>query len=424
MENKKMELRIDPEFESKIPPLTEDEVLRLHSSILSEGRLISPIVAWNGIIVDGHNRYKFIQQHPEIEYDVYEMDFDNRSQAIAWICRNQLGRRNLAPEQKKYLMGKQYEAEKQAWGGDRKSEESKYQNDTLIEDTGTRLAKENNVSRISVLRAYGYANAVDLAEEAVPGIKDEILSGALKATDTQIMNIGKAAPEQRPALVEQLRQPKPPKKPKPPKEKPTFNPKHYENPASKPKDPELVLIQKIADDMREPRSNGKPGTMIYEMTDAMESMIFRWNFCKSNYAAFFELEECWTEIRKLIRNGYDFLIQYDRGLPHSTDVREFTEVPPTALPHQGRRKVLPDRHLLTTAEIASETPAAISKETPHDILYELDAALDSFTFRWSVCLSHNRDHFDTEEHRTQIFQRAKNGIEYLNQILQGEIPLE
>ena len=83
MENKKMELRIDPEFESKIPPLTEDEVLRLHSSILSEGRLISPIVAWNGIIVDGHNRYKFIQQHPEIEYDVYEMDFDNRSQEIA-----------------------------------------------------------------------------------------------------------------------------------------------------------------------------------------------------------------------------------------------------------------------------------------------------------------------------------------------------
>lgn len=242
--------------------------------------------------------------------------------------------------------------------------------------------------------------------------------------DIQIMNIGKAAPEQRPALVEQRRQPKPPKKPKPPKEKPTFNPKHYENPASKPKDPELVLIQKIADDMREPRSNGKPGTMIYEMTDAMESMIFRWNFCKSNYAAFLELEECWTEIRKLIRNGYDFLIQYDRGLPHSTDVREFTEVPPTALPHQGRRKVLPDWHLLTTAEIAYETPAAISKETPHDILYELDAALDSFTFRWSVCLSHNRDHFDTEENRTQIFQRAKNGIEYLNQILQGEIPLE
>lgn len=31
--------------------------------------------------------------------------------AIAWICRNQLGRRNLTPEQKRYLIGKQYEAD-------------------------------------------------------------------------------------------------------------------------------------------------------------------------------------------------------------------------------------------------------------------------------------------------------------------------
>ena len=299
--------------------------------------------------MDGHIRYKFVRNHPEIRYDVYEMDFDNRSQAIAWICKNQLGRHNLAPEQKKYLMGKQYEAEKQAWGVDRRSEESKYQNDTLIEDTGTRLAKENNVSRISVLRAYGYANAIDLAEEAVQGIKDEILSGAVKATYTAILNIAKAAPEQRPALVEKLRQPKPPK------EKPAFNPTHYEKPAPKPKDPELALIQKIADDMLEARSNGKPGTMIYEMTDAMESMFFRWNFCKSNYPAFFELEECLSEIRKLIRNGHEFLTQYEEKLPcdNSTDVREITEVPPTALYQQGRRKVLPERHLQTTAEIAA-----------------------------------------------------------------------
>lgn len=40
----KMELRIDPEFESKIPPLTADELVRLHGNILTEGRLIRPIV--------------------------------------------------------------------------------------------------------------------------------------------------------------------------------------------------------------------------------------------------------------------------------------------------------------------------------------------------------------------------------------------
>ena len=302
MENKKMELRIDPEFASKIPPLTDDELVRLHSNILTEGRLISPIVAWNGVIVDGHNRYKFIQRHPEIEYDVYEMDFENRSQAIAWICRNQLGRRNLAPEQKKYLMGKQYEAEKQAWGGDRKSEESKYQNDTLIEDTGTRLAKENNVSRISVLRAYGYANAVDLAEEVAPGIKEEILSGTIKATDAEIMKIAKAAPEQRPALVETLRQPKPPKPSTPRKENFTYNPLHYAMPVQK-KEPKPLTVSGI----------------LIDMGEAADAFIFNWARLQTEYTDFLHDKEMVTGVKEYIEEIREYMQTVEEFLSkHST----------------------------------------------------------------------------------------------------------
>ena len=301
MENKKMELRIDPEFASKIPPLTADELIRLHSSILTEGRLISPIVAWNGVVVDGHNRYKFIQRHPEIEYDVYEMDFENRSQAIAWICRNQLGRRNLAPEQKKYLMGKQYEAEKQAWGGDRKSEESKYQNDTLIEDTGTRLAKENNVSRISVLRAYGYANAVDLAEEAAPGIKDEILSGAVKATDTEIMKIAKVAPEQRSVLVEKLRQPKPPKAPKTTKEKMTFNPRHYEKPIQRNTGKAEVKEPTVED-------------ILYELDDATDDLMFTWAKVQIDYRDLLHDDAMVAGVRERIEEITEYMQSVEKFL--------------------------------------------------------------------------------------------------------------
>lgn len=204
-----MELKIDYEFQSKIPPLTADELLRLQESIMQEGRLINPIVVWNGIIVDGHNRYGIIRQHPEIEYDIYEKHFDDRNEAIAWICKNQLGRRNLTPEQKKYLIGKQYEAEKESRGGDRKS---MYQNDTTVrENTGERIARQNNNSRISVLRAEEYANAVDLAEESVPDIKGEILSGAISATNAEIVKFADIEPELRAAYAEKLRQPKPPK---------------------------------------------------------------------------------------------------------------------------------------------------------------------------------------------------------------------
>ena len=202
-----MELKIDYEFLSKIPPLTDDELIHLQQSIIAEGRLINPIVVWDGVIVDGHNRYKFVSQHPEIQYDIYEKHFDNRSEAISWICQNQLGRRNLTPEQKKYVIGKQYEAEKQSRGGDRKS---MYHDDTTVrENTGERIARQNNMSRISVIRAEEYANAIDLAEEAVPGIKGEILSGAISATNAEIIKFADTAPELRAAYADKLRLPKP-----------------------------------------------------------------------------------------------------------------------------------------------------------------------------------------------------------------------
>ena len=210
-----MELRIDPEFESKIPPLTAEEFRQLEENILTDGVVINPIIVWNGVIVDGHNRYRIIEQNPGIQYTTHEKHFDDRYAVIAWICRNQLGRRNLTLEQKKYLIGKQYEAEKSSHGakdgfrGNQYSDLVKGQNDHLPKmTTRERIAQETNTSDSYVRRAEEYANAVDLADEAVPGIKNEILSGSLSATNDEIVKFAKTAPEQRAAYAEKLREPK------------------------------------------------------------------------------------------------------------------------------------------------------------------------------------------------------------------------
>ena len=97
-------LRIDPEFEAVIPPLTEYEFKQLTDNILAEGEVFTPIFTWNGFIVDGHHRYKIIQQHPEVVYRVLEKAFENRYEALSWICNNQLGRRNLSEDQKTVLI--------------------------------------------------------------------------------------------------------------------------------------------------------------------------------------------------------------------------------------------------------------------------------------------------------------------------------
>ena len=154
-------LKIDPEFQSQIPPLTDDEFHQLEENILKEGKLLSPLIVWNNTLVDGHNRYAILQKHPEICFSTMPLRFANREEALAWICKNQLGRRNLSPEQKRYLLGKQYESEKKAekiFHGNqytlaKKSGGSHDDTHHSGKKTCDRIAEENGVSRASVLRA-------------------------------------------------------------------------------------------------------------------------------------------------------------------------------------------------------------------------------------------------------------------------------
>ena len=132
-------LKIDPEFQGKIPPLTFEELNQLEANILRDGRIINPIIVWQGLIVDGHNRYTIAKKHPEIHFTVHEKEFASRYEAIIWICKNQLGRRNLTPEQKKYLVGKQYEAEKSSHGEIRKEshdENGRFHRSYQIDNSG------------------------------------------------------------------------------------------------------------------------------------------------------------------------------------------------------------------------------------------------------------------------------------------------
>ena len=94
-------LTIDPEFRDLIPPLNEEELAMLEESIIANG-CESPLIVWNGTIVDGHNRYAICQKH-DIPFAVAEKDFDGREDAMLWMLRNQLGRRNLNSYQRSEL---------------------------------------------------------------------------------------------------------------------------------------------------------------------------------------------------------------------------------------------------------------------------------------------------------------------------------
>ena len=164
-------LKIDPEFQNQIPPLTDDEYKQLEENILKEGKLLSPLIVWNNTLVDGHNRYAILQKHPEICFSTMPLRFESREEVLAWICKNQLGRRNLTPEQKLFLIGKQYEAEKSSHGEARKEshdENGRFHRSSQTDNSGEamktceRIAEENGVSKATVLRASKYMKVLKL----------------------------------------------------------------------------------------------------------------------------------------------------------------------------------------------------------------------------------------------------------------------
>lgn len=88
-----MNIQIDDEFKNLIPPLTQEEYSQLEKNLIKEG-CRDALVTWNGILIDGHNRYELCTKH-NIEFKTINKDFKDRQEVIEWIITNQFGRRNL-----------------------------------------------------------------------------------------------------------------------------------------------------------------------------------------------------------------------------------------------------------------------------------------------------------------------------------------
>lgn len=202
-----VKLKIDPEFRDKIPALTEAEFDQLRENILSDGEVYEPLVTWNSVIVDGHNRWRVIQENWELlkdKFRVKEMDFADKWEAFEWMYRKQLGRRNLSNEQRTMLIGKMYEARKHTHGGDRKSSS---QNDDLKMSgrTSEQIAAELGIGKKTVERAEKFAKGVDAIREEFPETADKILKGGSGITKEFVASIPAMPDEQKIEAIEAVK---------------------------------------------------------------------------------------------------------------------------------------------------------------------------------------------------------------------------
>lgn len=195
---------IDDEFKNFLPAVEDATFLR--GKIEIEGWSTEPITVWmpHGILLDGHRRYDIWKERGDAGPPVRELTFASREAAFYWVVNNQRARRNLTPEQERYLLGRKYTAEKGVQGGtganQHTKKEQRCENHIIApgvpNKTAKRLAKEEGVGHSKVIVSEHYADAVDDLDARGVVSKSDILSGAVKLPASKVIAAAKAATDE------------------------------------------------------------------------------------------------------------------------------------------------------------------------------------------------------------------------------------
>ena len=190
-------LKIDPEFRRLVFPLSPEEYAALERRILQHG-CSQPVVAWYGCIMQGFAQYEICKMR-DIAFQVKNISFCVREEAISITCREELRSRHLPENQRRYLIGKRYNADviieaHNAAGTDQFKERNRRdlaKGKKYYESSGgrtkERIAEEYGLSRCSVTRYGIYAQAIDYIASIQPDTAVLILAGGTKISTESVM---------------------------------------------------------------------------------------------------------------------------------------------------------------------------------------------------------------------------------------------
>jgi len=198
-------LVLEPELEKVWLALTDDEYSTLEKQILRDGCL-DTLKVWDRdgklVLLDGHNRLKICKKY-NLPFETSTIEIDSLEEAIVWIVDNQAGRRNATKEQRDYISGKRYEAEKIIRR--RRDEKGQFKSNApstekLYPDEGgqhqpktiLRRAEAEGVSHFTIDQNQKFSQGVDLIKELNPSIADSILKsrdGRPPLTKTEVSTL-------------------------------------------------------------------------------------------------------------------------------------------------------------------------------------------------------------------------------------------
>ena len=201
-----MRLQIDETIRRVLMPLRDDELQLLEQSVLAEG-IRDPLVVWKRadgtrILLDGHHRYQLAQKHG-LDFSTVEMEFADESEAVQWVLRNQLARRNLTDEQRTLVLGRYYNMLKLAPHRPSTEKAENFSAFSGHDATSRQLGAIFGVSYRTVRNAAEFAKAVDALAEIEPEAAARVLTGELSDAKTALP---KVEPELLPKVAERIAQ--------------------------------------------------------------------------------------------------------------------------------------------------------------------------------------------------------------------------
>ena len=103
-------LRVHPDLRFMVAPLSEQAHSDLKARLLQNG-CSTPIRVWDNIVLVDYEAFEICKAHG-IPMTVSRIRLGSLEEATAWVCKNQLLRKDIPEKTRHYLIGKRFLVEK------------------------------------------------------------------------------------------------------------------------------------------------------------------------------------------------------------------------------------------------------------------------------------------------------------------------
>ena len=183
-----------------VAPLSEAQRSELQARLIQNG-CSTPIRVWENIVLVDYDAYEICKAH-NIPITISRIRLGSMEEAVAWVCKNQLMRKDIPEKLRQYLIGKRFLAEKALGAHEaqkaRRTASSEMTNTVIIDTspydatatkTCERLGLEYHICFVTVRKYSNFASILDYIRAKEPALAHKILYGEIKISYEHLMEI-------------------------------------------------------------------------------------------------------------------------------------------------------------------------------------------------------------------------------------------